>query len=69
MTKDDILGRLVIEHCVHEAKGLDITGLKTVNRFKSNNDHITANLLNDVILVDEITHVRDGLKWFNYVCE
>eukprot|EP01104_Vermistella_antarctica_P015955 TRINITY_DN5345_c0_g1_i1.p1 TRINITY_DN5345_c0_g1~~TRINITY_DN5345_c0_g1_i1.p1 ORF type:complete len:294 (-),score=62.20 TRINITY_DN5345_c0_g1_i1:104-985(-) len=65
-TADDILARLAIEHMVHEARGLDVTSISTINKFRSQGDKDSANLLAR-ILTDEITHVRAGLKWFKYV--
>ena len=71
-TKDDLLKRLVLEHCIHEARGLDVTILKTIPSFANNGingDNDTAQLQRNVIIPDEITHVRDGLKWFKHVCQ
>lgn len=34
-TKDNLLHRLVLEHCIHEARGLDITEAKTIPGFQS----------------------------------
>jgi uncharacterized ferritin-like protein (DUF455 family) len=33
-TKDDLLKRLVLEHCIHEGRGLDVTLLKTIPSFE-----------------------------------
>lgn len=33
-TKDNLVKRLILEHCIHEARGLDITSLKTIPGFK-----------------------------------
>jgi len=66
-TAHDLYTRLAIEHMVHEARGLDVTP-KTIEKFRSGGDAKTADLL-EVILVDEVTHVTAGLKWFTYLCE
>jgi len=67
-TSHDLLARLAIEHMVHEARGLDVTP-KTIERFKSAGDTKLANLLQNSILPDEITHVAAGVKWFSYLCK
>jgi len=67
-TSHDLLARLAIEHMVHEARGLDVTP-KTIERFKSAGDLKMANLLQNSILPDEITHVAAGVKWFSYICK
>jgi uncharacterized ferritin-like protein (DUF455 family) len=61
-TSDSLLVRLVILHCVHEARGLDTTP-KNIQRLKSSQDKVSATVLQD-IYEDEITHVEVGLKWF-----
>lgn len=66
-TAHSLEARLVLEHCVHEAKGLDITQLVTVPKFRDNGDAATAALLTDTILPEEITHVAFGLKWFRFL--
>lgn len=66
-TKDSLEARLVLEHCVHEAKGLDVTQLITIPKFIKGEDHATAALLADVILPEEVQHVRKGLKWFKWL--
>eukprot|EP00051_Salpingoeca_urceolata_P001661 m.42849 g.42849 ORF g.42849 m.42849 type:complete len:330 (-) comp11586_c1_seq1:332-1321(-) len=66
-TKDSLFGRLAIEHCVHEARGLDITRLQTIPKFERNGDAASADLLR-IILRDEVTHTRDGCTWFKYLC-
>lgn len=66
-TNDNLLNRLVLEHCVHEGRGVDVTHFLTIPRFES--DKKTQELLRDVILKDEVTHVRDGLTWFKHICK
>ncbi|KAK9725612.1 hypothetical protein RND81_05G157300 [Saponaria officinalis] len=66
-TSNDLLARLAIEHCVHEARGLDVMPT-TISRFRNGNDHETANLLEKVVYPEEITHCAAGLRWFKYLC-
>jgi uncharacterized ferritin-like protein (DUF455 family) len=66
-TAHDVSARLAIVPMVLEARGLDIT-LETVERFKQQDDHITAKVLTR-IYNDEIRHVSYGTKWFESVCE
>ncbi|KAJ6805260.1 uncharacterized protein M6B38_178990 [Iris pallida] len=66
-TSKHLLARLVIEHCVHEARGLDV--LPTIiSRFQNGGDEGTAKLLEMVVYPEEITHCAAGLKWFKYLC-
>lgn len=66
-TKDDLLARLVILHCVHEARGLDTTP-KNVQRLKSSGDKKSGKIL-DFIYREEISHVTFGVKWVNFMCD
>ncbi|XP_021775740.1 uncharacterized protein LOC110739590 [Chenopodium quinoa] len=66
-TSDDLLARLAIEHCVHEARGLDVIPT-TIARFRNGGDHKTADLLETVIYPEEITHCAAGVRWFKYLC-
>jgi uncharacterized ferritin-like protein (DUF455 family) len=66
-TTNDLLARLAILHCVHEARGLDVTP-NNIEKFKQNDDPISAEVLT-TIYEDEITHVTTGVKWFQFVCE
>ena len=47
--------RLVIEHCVHEARGLDVLP-STIGKFRKNGDDQSADLLELVIYPEEVTH-------------
>lgn len=47
-TARSLPARLAVEHCVHEARGLDVLP-NTVHKFRSNGDEETAALLWDVI--------------------
>ncbi|CAO2836404.1 unnamed protein product [Amaranthus hypochondriacus] len=66
-TSNDLLARLAIEHCVHEARGLDVMPT-TISRFRNGGDHKTADLLETVIYPEEITHCAAGVRWFKYLC-
>ncbi|KAF0852522.1 conserved mitochondrial Ferritin_like domain-containing protein [Andalucia godoyi] len=65
-TKHDILARLVVVHCVHEARGLDVTP-QIITRFRNIGDHESAELL-ERIYNEEISHVSCGVKWFRHLC-
>ncbi|KAL3520812.1 hypothetical protein ACH5RR_018961 [Cinchona calisaya] len=66
-TSKDLLARLAIEHCVHEARGLDVIPT-TISRFRNGGDDQTADLLEKVVYPEEITHCAAGVKWFSYLC-
>ncbi|XVE75502.1 hypothetical protein DITRI_Ditri12bG0098600 [Diplodiscus trichospermus] len=66
-TSKDLLARLAIEHCVHEARGLDVLPT-TMSRFRNGGDDDTANLLETIVYPEEITHCAVGVKWFKYLC-
>lgn len=40
----------------------------TISRFRNGGDNQTANLLENVIYPEEITHCAAGVKWFKYLC-
>ncbi|KAH6784122.1 3-oxoacyl-acyl-carrier synthase-like protein of unknown function [Perilla frutescens var. hirtella] len=65
-TSKDLLSRLAIEHCVHEARGLDVVPT-TISRFRKGGDEETAELLETVVYPEEITHCAAGVKWFKYL--
>ena len=67
-TKHSLPARLAIEHCVHEARGLDILP-QTIDRLRKGGDQVSAELLERVIYEEEITHVKKGLTWFRYLHE
>ncbi|CAL9150495.1 unnamed protein product [Musa hybrid cultivar] len=66
-TSKSLLARLAVEHCVHEARGLDVLPT-TISRFRNGGDEQTANLLERVVYPEEITHCAAGVKWFTYLC-
>ena len=57
-----------MEHCVHEARGLDVMP-NTINKFRENGDEASALLLENVVYPEEIGHVKAGLKWFRFLLE
>lgn len=66
-TAHDLKARLAVEHCVHEARGLDVLPT-TISRFRRGGDEETAKLLETVIYPEEITHCAAGVKWFSFLC-
>lgn len=66
-TSKDLLARLAVEHCVHEARGLDVLPT-TIARFRNGGDSKTADLLETVVYPEEITHCAAGVRWFRYLC-
>ncbi|KAJ3671352.1 hypothetical protein LUZ60_007431 [Juncus effusus] len=66
-TSADLLARLAVEHCVHEARGLDVLPT-TISRFRNGGDEKTANLLETTVYPEEITHCAAGIRWFRFLC-
>jgi len=65
-TAADPLLRMALVPRVMEARGLDVTpGM--IERFRAAGDNPTAAAL-EVILHDEIGHVRVGTRWFRHLC-
>ncbi|CAD6211277.1 unnamed protein product [Miscanthus lutarioriparius] len=59
-TSHSLLARLAVEHCVHEARGLDVLPT-TISRFRAGGDEQTARLLEDIVYPEEILVPRsDG---------
>lgn len=66
-TRHDLLARMALVPRVLEARGLDVTpGL--IARLRSLGDEATASIL-DVVLREEVGHVRLGSHWFHWLCE
>lgn len=66
-TDDDVMVRMALVPRVLEARGLDVTpGM--MQRLKSVGDHETVEIL-EIILRDEIGHVRIGSRWYRHCCE
>ena len=65
-TRHDLAARLAIVPMVLEARGLDVTPHMIAN-FTAQGDKDTVAILN-VILEEEVNHVRIGRVWFEYFC-
>lgn len=65
-TKDSLPARLAVEHCTHEARGLDVLP-QTIERFRKGGDEASAALLENVIYPEEITHCAAGVKYLTYL--
>jgi uncharacterized ferritin-like protein (DUF455 family) len=66
-TRDDVLARMGLVPRVLEARGLDVAPPIRA-RLKQAGDDESAAVL-DVILRDEIGHVRIGNRWFRHLCD
>lgn len=66
-TKDSLVERLVLEHCTHEARGVDTCVLSTIPRLRKGGDDASADILEFVVLLDEVDHIRKGLSYFKLV--
>ncbi|KAI7840680.1 hypothetical protein COHA_005602 [Chlorella ohadii] len=65
-TAHSLPARLAIEHCTHEARGLDVLP-QTIHRFRSNGDGESADLLQDVIYKEEVSHCAAGVRWLKHL--
>lgn len=65
-TSDRLLDRLAVIPMFLEARGVD-TAPKTTERFKKAGDMASAAIL-DQIFMDEITHLKIGVYWFEELC-
>ncbi len=65
-TAHSLPARLAVEHCVHEARGLDVLPT-TIRRFRSNEDQASAALLEDIIYPEEVTHCAAGVTWLTHL--
>ena len=61
-TAGSLAARLSVEHAVHEARGLDILP-QTISRFRAGGDVESADLLENVIYNEEISHCAAGVRW------
>jgi len=66
-THHDPLIRMALVPRVLEARGLDVTP-KMMNKLRGNGEHRAVEIL-EIILEEEIGHVKIGTHWFNYLCE
>jgi len=65
-THHDPLIRMALVPRVLEARGLDVTP-KMMNKLRGSGDHQAVAIL-EIILKEEIGHVKIGTHWFNYLC-
>eukprot|EP00884_Botryococcus_braunii_P000522 jgi/Botrbrau1/10470/Bobra.0133s0076.1 len=65
-TAHSLPARLAVEHCVHEARGLDVMP-QTVQNFRKHGDEVTADLLWNIIYQEEITHCAAGVRWLTWL--
>ena len=66
-TRHDVLDRMALVPRVLEARGLDVTpGL--IAKLRVHGDEATATIL-DLVLREELGHVRIGSTWFHHLCE
>lgn len=66
-TADDVLVRMALVPRVLEARGLDVTP-PMIEKLRAVGDDETIAVL-EIILHDEIGHVRIGSHWYRYCCE
>lgn len=66
-TADDLLARLALVPRTLEARGLDVSPA-IQNKLRAVNDNRGVEIL-DIILRDEIGHVKTGNRWYLYCCE
>ena len=66
-TAHDFAARLAIVPMVLEARGLDVTPTM-IKGMKRNGDEVSASLL-QIIHDEEIHHVKNGKKWFDWVAQ
>lgn len=58
---------LLITFAWNQARGLDVLPT-TISRFRSGGDDKTADLLENVVYPEEITHCAAGVRWFKFLC-
>jgi uncharacterized ferritin-like protein (DUF455 family) len=64
-TSRSLPARLAVEHCTHEARGLDVLPT-TIARFRANGDDKTADLLEKVVYPEEVAHCAAGVRWLTW---
>lgn len=67
-TAGSLRARLAVEHCTHEARGLDVLP-QTVARLRAGGDGATAALLEAVVLPDEVAHCAKGVFWLKWLAD
>jgi uncharacterized ferritin-like protein (DUF455 family) len=55
-TARSLPARLAVEHCVHEARGLDVLP-GTIQKLRNGGDDQSANLLEDIIYPEEVSYL------------
>ena len=65
-TSNSLAARLAIEHATHEARGLDVLP-QTISRFRAGGDSQSADLLENVIYAEEISHCAAGVRWLRHL--
>lgn len=65
-TSASLPARLAVEHCTHEARGLDVVP-PMIARFRAGGDAASADLLETVIYPEEITHCAAGVRWLRWL--
>lgn len=66
-THHDPLTRMALVPRVLEARGLDVSP-SMIDKLEKSGDHRAVEIL-QLILCEEIGHVRIGTRWFNYLCQ
>jgi len=66
-TSHDVMVRMALVPRILEARGLDVTPA-IMHRLRSTGESKTSDIL-EIILNDEVGHVRIGSHWFAYECE
>lgn len=66
-THHDPLTRMALVPRVLEARGLDVTP-PMMEKLRKSGDHRAVEIL-EIILREEVGHVKVGTRWFNYLCE
>ncbi|CAI5503017.1 unnamed protein product [Closterium sp. Naga37s-1] len=54
-------------HHAWQARGLDVVP-QTIERFRAGGDSETAQLLEQVVYPEEVTHCAAGQRWFSFLC-
>ena len=65
-TAGSLPARLAVEHCTHEARGLDVLP-KIVARFRAGGDAASAALLEEVVAPEEVAHCAAGVRWLRHL--
>ena len=66
-TDDDVMVRMALVPRLLEARGLDVAP-KIGTKLRRAGDHAAGDVV-DIIIKDEITHVKIGNRWFHWCCK